>query len=219
MHFEVLVEGQVDCTALSFLLPKILGDYSQPHTWTIHKHRGLGEIPKNPCLPPNKNNQTLLHNLPSKLRAYGKEKRDDLVVVVLVDLDDRPDCASFKKELVNLLRFCQHKPKCLFRIAIEELEAWFLGDQQAIRQAYPRVKQSVLNTYVQDSQCGTWEKLAEAIFPGGLKALVQYGKRSHNIFEQKRVWASNICPLLDVQHNQSPSFQAFCSGVKKFAAL
>lgn len=219
MHFEFLVEGQVELTALSILMPKILGNYRQPHTWNIHKHRGIGRISDDPNARPNKKDQTLLHNLPSKLRAYGKEGRDDLVVVVLVDLDDRPDCVSFKEELVNLLDYCPQKPKCLFRIAIEELEAWFLGDQQAIRRAYPEAKQSILNTYVQDSQCGTWEKLADVIFPGGLNALLQQNKRSVRILEQKKIWAKKICPLLDEQNNQSPSFQAFRDGVRRIASV
>lgn len=219
MHFEFLVEGQAELTALSILLPKILGDYNQPHTWKIHKHRGIGRIPDNPQSRPNPRDPTLLHNLPSKLRAYGNTGRPDLVVVVLVDLDERPNCVTLKYELVNLLRYCSQKPKYLVRIAIEELEAWFLGDQQAISKAYPQVKQSILNEYIQDSQCGTWEKLADAIYPGGLQALCQHGRRSVRILEQKRIWASRICPFIDVQNNQSPSFQAFCDGVKKMTAI
>ena len=139
--------------------------------------------------------------------------------VVLVDLDDRRDCASFKNELSQLLSYCPQQPKALFRIAIEELEAWFLGDQEAIKQAYPHAKQQVLDAYVQDSQCGTWEKLADAIYPGGLTALGQHGKRSVRILEQKRIWAKEISPLLDVQTNQSPSFKAFRDGVRRMASV
>lgn len=219
MHFEFLVEGQVELTALSILIPKILGDYNQPHTWKIHKHRGIGRIPDDPSRPPNQKNPTLLHNLPSKLRAYGNAGRTDLVVVLLVDLDDRHNCVTFKDELVNLLNYCSQKPAYLVRIAIEELEAWFLGDQQAIKQAYPQVDQSILNAYVQDSQCGTWEKLADAIYPGGSHALSQYGKRSVKILEQKRIWASKICPFINEHNNQSPSFKAFCDGVKKMTFI
>ncbi|TWI74404.1 uncharacterized protein DUF4276 [Desulfobotulus alkaliphilus] len=218
MHFEFLVEGQAELTALSILMNRVLGDYGQPHTWRIHKHRGIGRIPDDPGSRPNKHDQTLLHNLPSKLRAYGDEGRDDVVVVVLVDLDERPDCVSFKKDLVGLLNYCQQQPKALFRIAIEELEAWFLGDQQAIRQAYPDARQEVLDAYVQDSQCGTWEKLAEAIHPGGLTELGQHGKRSVRILEQKRIWAKKLSPLLDIQANQSPSFRAFRDGVRRMTA-
>lgn len=217
MHFEFLVEGQAELTALSILMRHILCEYGEPHTWRIHKHRGIGRIPDNPAERPNKNDQTLLHNLPSKLRAYGDEDRKDVVVVVLVDLDSRADCKIFKDSLIDLLAYCPNRPNTLFRIAIEELEAWFLGDKEAIRGAYPDVKEGVLNGYVQDSQCGTWEKLAEAAYPGGLAKLGQHGKRSVRILEQKRIWAKEICPLIDVGRNQSPSFQTFRDGLRRLA--
>ena len=217
MHFEILVEGQADLTAISILMPKVLCVYGSPHTWKIHKHRGVGRIPDDPGLKPNKNDPTLLHNLASKLRAYGNEGRDDLVVVVLVDLDDRPDCVLFKSDLLRLLDYCQKQPRTLFRIPIEELEAWFFGDQVALKQAYPNARQQELDAYTQDSRCGTWEKLADAIYPGGLKALGQHGKRSVRILEQKRIWAKEICPLLDVEVNQSPSFRGFRDGVRRMA--
>lgn len=209
MHFEFLVEGQTELTALSILLPKIIGAYGFAHTWKIHKHRGIGRIPDNPEAPPNKHDPTLLHNLPSKLRAYGMAERDDVVVIVLVDLDDRASCVDFKNSLAHLLSYCEKQPKVFFRIAIEELEAWFLGDTNAINQAYPSAKQQVLSGYIQDSQCGTWEKLADAIYPGGFAALQQFGKRSLQLLEQKRIWAKDICPFMDVQHNNSPSFRTF----------
>ncbi|MFH0725410.1 MAG: DUF4276 family protein [Pseudomonadota bacterium] len=215
MHFEILVEGQVELTALSVLLQYIIGEYGKPHTWKIHKHRGIGDILENPTARTSKNNQTLLHNLPAKLRAYGKEGRDDVVVVVLLDLDNRPDCLSFKSDLANLLNYCTEKPKSLFRIAFEELEAWFFGDPPALKQAYPGTRQQILDEYAQDSQCGTWEKLAEAIYPGGLNALGKHGKRSVRILEQKRIWAKEICPLMDVENNQSPSFQCFRDGLRR----
>lgn len=218
MHFEILVEGQADLTALSILMPKILCEYGHPHTWKIHKHRGIGNIPKDPKLPPNKNNQTLLHNLPSKLRAYGNANKENIVVIVLVDLDDK-DYSVFKHELENILHHCNKKPNTLFCIAIEELEAWFLGDITAIKKAYPWAKDSILELYKQDSQCGTWEILAEAVYPGGLNALGQYGKRSIIILEQKRIWAKDICPHLNISINKSPSFHLFYNEIHKFLSL
>jgi hypothetical protein len=217
MHFEILVEGQTELTALSILMKNIVGEYGNPHTWRVHKHRGIGRIPDDPTAKPNKHDQTLLHNLPSKLRAYGEEGRDDVVVVVLVDLDARPDCSAFKSDLTGLLNHCAKKPKSIFRIAIEELEAWFFGDQLSIKKAYPKVRQPMLDGYVQDSQCRTWEMLAEAIYPGGLNSLGQHGKRSVKILEQKRVWAKEICPHMDVENNHSHSFQCFRDGIRRMA--
>ncbi len=48
MHFEILVEGQAELIAFSILLQKIIGEYGSPHTWKIHKHRGIGRIPDDP---------------------------------------------------------------------------------------------------------------------------------------------------------------------------
>ena len=160
MHFEILVEGQADLTALSILIPKIICEYGCPHTWKIHKHRGIGNIPNDLNAAPNRNNQTLLHNLPSKLRAYGNTDKKNIVVIVLVDLDDK-NYSVFKRELEDILRYCDKKPHTLFCIAIEELEAWFLGDPVALKKAYPLAKDSILETYKQDSQCGTWYILVD----------------------------------------------------------
>lgn len=44
-----------------------------------------------------------------------------------------------------------------FCIAIEEMEAWLLGDEKAIEEAYPQAKMPLLRKYVHDSIVGTWE--------------------------------------------------------------
>lgn len=215
MHFEILVEGQSERTALEPLLTKILGNYGNPHTWQIHKHRGIGDLPVNPASRPDPKNPTLLHNLPSKLRAYGKSLGDDEVVIVLVDLDDRPDCRAFKQELSDLVGLCHPVPRCKFRIAIEELEAWYFGDRVALTTAYPQADATVLAGYVQDSQCKTWETLADAIYPDGHMALKAKG--SIQCLEQKRLWARDICPRMDVDTNQSPSFRCFRDAIRGYA--
>ncbi|MEI7867763.1 MAG: DUF4276 family protein [Candidatus Methylumidiphilus sp.] len=217
MHFEILVEGQSDLTTLSILMEKIVGPYRSPNTWKIHKHRGIGKIPEFPKSEPNRNDPTLLHNLPSKLRAYGKSLRQDEVVVVLVDLDDRQECSVFKQQLSNLLFDCDPKPRTLFRIAIEELEAWFLGDEKAIKAAYPNANQKILDTYQQDSQCGTWEKLADAIHQGGFDALSKERTRSRKVLQQKLTWAKMIAPQMNVEHNRSPSFKCFCNALRNLS--
>jgi hypothetical protein len=215
MHFEILVEGQCELTALSILMAKIVGEYQNPHTWKIHKHQGLGKLPDNLTQAPNIRDKSLLHNLPAKLIAYGKENNADLVVVVLVDLDDRVDCLAFKNELVAVLSVCEQKPRVLFRIAVEELEAWYLGDAFALASAYPNLDQKMLAAYVQDSQIGTWEMLAKTIHPGGLDTLLAKGKRSPLVLEEKLKWTRTICRYLNVEHNKSPSFCCFRDGLRR----
>ncbi len=214
MHFEVLVEGQADRTALEVLLSKIIGPYNSPHTWRIHKHQGVGHLPADPLTKADPKNPSLLSNLPASLRAYGKSLTDNQAVIVLVDLDVE-DCVTLKAALNNLLHYCSPTPKVLFRIAIEEVEAWFLGDRQAVIQAYPRARISALNTYQQDSICGTWELLADAVYPGGCRALKARGRQA--AVEEKRRWARDIAPLMDVDENSSPSFRVFRDGVRRLA--
>ena len=47
MHIEILVEDSSGGRLMDHLLPKILGPYSDPHTWRIHNYKGIGRIPKN----------------------------------------------------------------------------------------------------------------------------------------------------------------------------
>ena len=87
------------------------------------------------------------------------------------------------------------------RLAIEELEAWFFGDWDAVSAAYPRVPPSVPSQARYRSPDavagGTWEALERILqragyFRGGL-AKIQA--------------ARSIAPHMEPQHNTSPSFQ------------
>jgi len=77
----------------------------------------------------------------------------------------------------------------------------------AVKKAYPRAKKQVLNSYVHDSICGTWEKLADAVFPGGSSVLSAGGFQAIGL--EKSIWAERITPHMDVWSNASPSFCYF----------
>jgi len=131
--------------------------------------------------------------------------------VVVVDLDLRV-CTDLKEEMLDVLRACESKPVVLFRIAIEEIEAWMLGDRQSVEQAYPKARRKVLDSYVQDSVCGTWELLADAVHQGGSRSLKKQGWP--RLGQVKCEWAQRIAPLMDVERNASRSFQVFRDGVR-----
>ncbi|MUP38444.1 DUF4276 family protein [Labilibaculum euxinus] len=213
MHFEILVEGQTELTALSILMPKIVGDYDVPHTWCIHKHQGIGKLPEDLTAIPNKLDRSLLHNFPSKLRAYSKSMSDNEIIILLLDLDDVADCLAFKNEILSAKDYCFNEPNLLVRFAIEELEAWFLGDINAIKKAFVTSKTKLLNGYTQDSICGTWELLADIVHPGGFAKLNSFGKRSIRILEEKRKWAAKIAPNMNIENNESASFNCFKEGI------
>jgi hypothetical protein len=65
-----------------------------------------------------------------------------------------------------------------------------------------------LRSYEQDSICGTWEWLADAVFHGGAERLEEVGYPQ--IGREKCQWADNIGQYMNIDANQSPSFQAFC---------
>ena len=217
MHFEILVEDASGKIALESILEKIIGPNGQGHTYKIISYKGIGRIPKDLRGTTDPQKRILLDRLPKLLKGYGKSLQNfPAAVVVVVDLDNK-DCLVFKQELVDILRNCTPQPTTLFRIAIEEGEAWLLGDRNAVKSVYPRVKEQVLNTYVQDSICGTWEKLADAVYPGGSQKLKKLGWPYTG--QAKCEWAKNIAPHLDVETNRSRSFQVFRDGIRNLAGI
>ena len=217
MHFEILVEDKSGKIALEYFLQKILGPNGSDHSFRIKSYKGIGHIPKNLKGKTDPSKRILLDQLPRLLRGYGKSFQDvPASVVVVVDLDDK-NCMVFKRELLNLLSDCNPRPVTLFRIAIEEGEAWLLGDRNAVKKAYPNAIDQVLNDYQQDSICGTWEKLADAIYPGGSHALKEMGWPFTG--QEKCIWAERITPYIDIDSNISKSFQIFRDGIKNLAGI
>lgn len=145
MHLEILVEDQSGKRALDILIPKIIGS---DHTFRVVPYKGIGRIPSNMGVHSDARKRILLDRLPQLLRGYGKTFFDyggnySAAVILICDLDDR--CLkSFRMQLLAILDSCSPRPKTRFCIAIEEGEAWFLGDLTAVRAAYPKAKNAVL---------------------------------------------------------------------------
>ena len=204
MRLHILVEGPSEKALLDLWLPRFL---PPQHSFKIIPHRGKGKLPSNPARKPDPKRQGLLDQLPAKLRAYGKALRPDTDrIIVLVDLD-HDDCVSLKSRIVDLLNYCDPPPVALFRIAIEETEAFYLGDRVAIRKAFPKCKMSRMGSYTQDSICGTWELFQQVI-----------GEAN----EDKVEWATFIGPHLTIEWkgplaNNSNSFRQFCRGTLRLA--
>ena len=214
MHFEVLVEDASGSIAVDTILGKILGEKGTFHSWRMHGYKGSGRIPKDLRGKMDPAKRILLDSLLKKLRGYGKSLDASSAVIVVVDLDNR-DCVAFKQELLEVLNACCPRPRTLFRIAIEEIEAWLLGDRAAVKAAYPDAKDSILDRYRQDTICGTWEVLADAIHVGGAEALRK--KRWPAPGDAKCEWARKIAPHMNPDRNLSPSFQVFRDGVRRLA--
>lgn len=214
MHIEILVEDSSGETLLGYLIPELLGPYGNPHTWRLHPYKGIGRIPPGLATTADPEKRMLLDQLPKLLSGYKKTPGIDAVVVILDN--DRRDCVAFLNELKGVANKCQMADRTMFRLAIEEMEAWYFGDRDALLKAYPRARKHVLDAYIQDSKCGTWEALADAIWPGGSAAIKKAGWPVPG--QAKHQWADRIGPLMDIDRNTSPSFRKLREGFRRLAA-
>ena len=97
---------------------------------------------------------------------YARWLPDDWRILVLVDRD-RDDCRALKNELEETaqragLRTVSRNARWQVanRIVIEELEAWYFGDWQAVQGAYPKVSPRIPNRRGYrdpDGIADTWE--------------------------------------------------------------
>lgn len=220
MHFEFLVEDLSGKIALEYFLEKILGGNGDPHTRRVVAYSGIGKLPANLQLEADPKKRMLLTRLPPLLRGYGKTFHGygasyQAAVIIICDLDRR-SYDSFVAELEAVLASCDPRPVAAFRFAVEEGEAWLLGDRSAVHTAYPSAKRNVLDAYIQDSICGTWEVLANAVHAGGAAFLTERGYPEAGI--AKCSWAGAIAPLVDVELNRSPSFQRLRETLRELIA-
>ena len=214
MHFEILVEDLSGKTTIEVLNPKVIGE---DHTCRVISYRGIGRIPRDLKSHTDIQNRILLDRLPNLLKGYGETysnnpAKHSTVLIIVCDLDKK--CLKdFRQKLLDVMNECNPEIETRFCIAVEEGEAWFLGDLAAIRKAYTKAKSSILNQYQNDSICDTWELLADAICPGGSKKLKEEGWQA--VGKKKSEWAERITPNMDINNNKSPSFCYFRDKIRK----
>jgi hypothetical protein len=198
MHIEFLVEEPSMEVALSNLVPKITGADT---SFQIRTFQGKSD---------------LLNKLPQRLRGYKQWIPGEYRIVVVID-QDQENCHKLKNNLeqeaqrAGFITKSQSRSGGFFqvvnRIAIEELEAWFFGDWNAVKEAYPRVPDNIERKAPYrnpDSiKGGTWEALERVLkksgyFKGGLNKIAAAG---------------DISEHMDPSRNQSKSFQVFRDGL------
>lgn len=194
----VFVEEESMEAALEALLPRLLGDVE----FQILRFQCKDE---------------LLRRLPQRLEGYAKWLPDNMAILVLVDRDD-DDCTLLKQQLENITAKARLLSKTtagpgkrfqvVNRIAIEELEAWFFGDWEAVQAAYPRVPATVpQKAGYRDPDAiagGTWEALERVMQQAG------YFKPRLRKIECARAVAQHMEPA----RNRSTSFRAFVSAIE-----
>jgi hypothetical protein len=198
MHVVFFVEEPSVEAALTNLLPRLLPDQT---TFQFIVFQGKPD---------------LLDNLLSRLRGYANWLPEDWRIVVLID-EDRQDCFQLKRQLetavlsaglISKNRNESDRFQVLTRIAIEELEAWFLGDVEALRQVYPRLPASLAHRQrFRDPDRvvgGTWEALEHVLQANGY----------HPTGYPKIDAARQISLYMDPACNRSHSFEVFCRGLE-----
>lgn len=198
VHLEFLVEEPSMESTLRNLLPRLL---DSTHDFEIRQYSG---------------SQNLLKRLPDRLRGYRHRISDDHRIIVVIDRDQH-DCEEIKQKLETIAAEAGLPTKTapdqnghfivVNRIVIEELEAWFFGDIDALVAAYPKVKPSIISRESYRSpdaiRGGTWEALQRV-----LREFGYYGA----IFPKIEV-ATRVSQHMDPDRNRSPSFQCFVEGV------
>ena len=206
-HVEILVEEPSMEAALRLLLPKVLAGV----TFEVYPYSCKDE---------------LLGRLQQRFQGYARRRasdpwfRDHCRITVLVDRDE-DDCHTLKEHLEKMAedaglvtRSCAGDGLYVVanRIVIEELEAWYFGDWEAVRTAYPRVAGTIPSKarYCDPDAIkgGTWEAFERILQQAG------YFRTGLRKIEAARVVASHMAP----DRNRSRSFQVLRELLLEMAA-
>ena len=202
-HFEFHVEELPMEAFLAVCLPSIL---PADCTFEIYSYQGK---------------DALLRKIGDRLEGYSTWMPIEYRIVIIVDRD-RDECEQLKSRLEEI---CKSKGlrsrraagrsdwQVVTRIAIEELEAWYFGDWQVVRQAYPGVPPNIASrARYRDPDAiagGTWEAFERIL-------------KRHGYFKQgmaKVQAATAIGRHIDPARNRSHSFAVFHNAIAEVAAL
>ena len=198
MHIKFFLEEPSAEEALRHILPKILS----PHVICMfHVFEGK---------------DGMLVDLPKHLQGE-QWIPDDWRIIVLID-EDRRDCHELKAKLEQAAHEAGFVTKSsagpnedfqiVNRIAVEEIEAWFFGDVEALRKAYPRVSKNL--------QYQARYRNPDAV-PGGTHEALERLLVRKNYYKgrlPKVTVARDIAPHMEPDRNRSKSFQVFVEGLK-----
>ena len=203
MHVEFLVEEESCAEFLRVLAPQLLrtGD-----TFRLHPFQGKMD---------------LLQKLPLRLSGYANWIERDWRIVVLLDCD-RDECRDLKRRMEDTAIYVglgtKTRPRSdgrihvLNRIAIEELEAWFFGDIEALAAAYPGIPPTLARKKRYRNpdaiRGGTWESLERELQKAGY----------YSAGMPKIEVARNVSRHMVPGRNRSPSFTAFVNGIREICS-
>lgn len=200
MTIHVLVEGPSELAFLQAWASRLVPG----HSIRVHPHQGKGSLPAALATSPNPRKRGVLDQLPAKLRGFAASldpAKDG--VLVLVDADN-DSCSQLAADISKAATACAPRLNVVVRIAVEEMEAFYLGDQRGLKVAFPDADLDRARAYSPDSIVGTWELFGDIIGdPSGSKVL----------------WAEKMGPRITTSpaRSRSPSFKALCRGLLRLA--
>jgi hypothetical protein len=170
---------------LGELLPRLFPGWVEGQHFLCVPHEGKSDLDK---------------SIPVKLKAWQEK---DACFVIVRD-NDNANCSKVK---VRLLEMCEKagRPDTLVRLVCQELESWYLGDLQALEQAFECSVNGSKNR--KRFVCpDAWQKPSDEV------------RRLIPSF-QKTGGARSIAKHLNlaIQKNRSRSFQVFIEGVQNLA--
>ncbi len=196
-HLDFIVEEPSMEAFLRGLLPNIL---SNKATFEVYPHQCKSD---------------LIRNLPARLLGYSAWLPKGRRIIVVVDCDN-DECNRLKLDIEEIVQRAGLRSRTkrenlpwqiVTRIAIEELEAWYFGDWDAVKLVYPKVNPNVPTQahyrHPDAIKGGTWEAFERCLqragyFKGGLRKI-----------EAARLLGCACNP----EQNRSPSFLAFRDAV------
>ncbi|MCQ4636944.1 DUF4276 family protein [Anaerovorax odorimutans] len=216
MYFQFLIEDRSTEILVGHVMEKLQLVYPEQSIYFNTKaFTGIGNLRTKGDLMERKGGN-LLDNLYRYLRGFDRclQEMNGAAIVIILD-NDRRDTKEFMQQLERVAQQSIMITDHVFCVAVKEMEAWLLGDENAIMRAYPNAKTKFLSGYEQDGLVDTWEVLANMIYPGGLAELKKKSKKSYSATgKAKCEWADNIGRELCFEENISPSFQHFIQELK-----
>ena len=196
MLLEVLVEDASTEEALKVLTPRVT---SKHRSQRISSFNGKHDM---------------LEKLPGRFRGYAKWKLDCNVVVVIDK--DREDCTLLKSKIEDNARDCglldktfgKYPKRLAIRIAVTELETWFLGDPAAVNRAFPKVRETDLH------------------IKGSVDKILAPAKRLERVLQRRGYYRTGMPKLqvarlvaehMEPDRNKSPSFQLLMRTLRELA--